>query len=188
MQVRLEDISNIRFGYYTKPKNKGEITYLQAKHFDESGNLIHQLDNFLGVDQKNNSHLLQNGEVLLIGKGFKNSAWVYEESFGPAVASSIFFVIRPDQNRVMPEYLSVVFNTPQTQSYFQTLGAGSSIPSIRKSELEAFPLHLPPLAIQDKIVGIKRIQDKDLELSNKIIAAKEKRFRAVIQKLINNEI
>lgn len=187
MQVRLQDISNLNFGYYAKPKEKGEITYLQAKHLDEMGKL-QQVDSFLEPDEKSHSHLLQHGDILLIGKGFKNSAWVYKESFGPAVASSIFFVIRPNQDKALPEYLSIIFNTPQTQNYFKTLGAGSSIPSIRKSELEVFTLHLPPLGLQQKIVGIKSLQDKDLELSHNIIAAKEKRNRAIIQQLIHNEI
>ncbi|SDZ47620.1 Type I restriction modification DNA specificity domain-containing protein [Rhodonellum ikkaensis] len=188
MTVRLEEISDLRFGYYTKPKEKGEIAYLQAKNFDEVGNSKQDLDNFLDPDPKNRLHLLNEGDILLIGKGNKNSAWVYKNEFGPAIASSIFFVIRPNQKKVLPEYLTIIFNTIQTQTYFQALGAGSSIPSIRKSELEAFTFILPPLALQEKIVGIKRLQNKELQLCKIIIAEKEKRNSAVINKLINEEI
>ena len=73
---------------------------------------------------------------------------------------------------------------PETQAYFQTLGAGSSIPSIRKSELEAFMVKLPSLKLQRKAIAIKQLHYKDMEISKKIISEKQKVYQAVIKNII----
>lgn len=187
MKVKLSDIAQLQFGVYEKPKETGNAAYLQAKHFDAWGNQHKQVDTFLQIDQKNETHLLQDGDILLVGKGQRNFAWTYHKSFGSAMASSIFFVIKPDTSRVIPEFLTIIFNMHQTQSYFQTLGAGSSIPSIRISELEVFTFSLPSMEVQQKTVSIKQLHYKDMELSNKILTEKQKLYQATIKELLSNK-
>ncbi|MFN6944437.1 MAG: restriction endonuclease subunit S [Cytophagaceae bacterium] len=182
----LGEISKIQFGLYDKPGDAGNTAYLQAKHFDEYGRKILPIDTFLNIDTKNEGHLLNEGDIILAGKGFRNFAWTYRDNMGPAIASSMFFVIKPYINVVLPEFLTTLFNSTQTQAYFQTLGAGSSIPSIRKSELEALPINLPSLEVQYKIVKIKELHDIDIALTNKIIEEKNKRFNSIVNALIFN--
>src|SRR5690606_13860018 len=167
MKIKLGEIAQLQFGLYTKPSDEGNAFYLQAKHFDDWGNQTEQIDTFIQVDPKNESHLLEDGDIILVGKGMRNFAWTYDISIGPAIASSIFFVIKVDRSRVIPEFLTTFFNMHQTQTYFQTLGAGSSIPSIRKSELEALTVELPPMELQKKAIGIKQLHYKDIEISSK---------------------
>ena len=184
MKTKLGDITQLQFGLYTKPAEEGNAVYLQAKHFDDWGNQTEQIDTFIQIDQKNKSHLLEDGDIILAGKGMRNFAWTYDKSFGPAVASSIFFVIKVNKLKVLPDFLTTLFNMPQTQESFQNLGAGSSIPSIRKSELEAFTIKLPPLELQQKAVAIKQLHFKDMEISKKIISEKQKVYHGVINNLI----
>ena len=184
MKVRLSDIARLQFGVYDKPKDHGNAAYLQVKHFDEQGNQTDEVDTFLQIDQKNESHLLNDGDILLVGKGHRNFAWTYRRAFGPAMASSIFFVIKPNREKVIPDFLTTIFNMPQSQAHFQTLGAGSSIPSIRKSELEAFTIKLPSLELQEKAIAIKQLHHQDMELSRKILSEKQRIYQAVIKNII----
>ena len=184
MQSKIGDIARLQFGIYAKPTDEGNAVYLQAKHFDDWGKPSDKVDTFIQIDKKNRGHLLEEGDIILVGKGMRNFAWTYDKAYGPAIASSIFFVIKPDRSRVIPEFLTTLFNMPQTQAYFQTLGAGSSIPSIRKSELEAFTIRLPSLELQQKAVTIKQLHYKDMEISRKIISEKQKVYQAVIKNII----
>ncbi|MEP1778864.1 restriction endonuclease subunit S [Reichenbachiella sp.] len=184
MKVRIGDVSQLQFGLYAKPIEHGSVAYLQAKHFDDWGNQTNELDTFIQFDQKNEAHLLEDGDILLAGKGMRNFAWTYHKDFGPAMASSIFFVIKPDRTKVLPEFLTTIFNMPQTQEHFQILGSGSSIPSIRKSELEAFTVKLPSLELQEKAIGIKQLHYKDMDLSKKILSEKQRVYQAVIKNII----
>lgn len=187
MRIKLDDIAQLQFGLYSKPTESGNAVYLQAKHFDDWGNQTEKVNTLIQIDQKNETHLLEDGDIILVGKGMRNFAWTYEKAYGPAIASSIFFVIKVDHSRVIPEFLTTLFNMPQTQVYFQALGAGSSIPSIRKSELEAFTIELPSFPLQEKAVAIKRLHYKDMELSQKILHGKQKVYQTVIKNLINTE-
>ncbi|MFO7823974.1 MAG: restriction endonuclease subunit S [Cyclobacterium sp.] len=186
MKVKLGDIAQLQFGFYSKSEEGGNAVYLQAKHFDDWGKQSYNIDTFISINKKNEAHLLEEGDILLVGKGLRNFAWVYQRAVGPAIASSIFFVIKPDRQKALPEFLNIVFNSPQIQSYFQTLGAGSSIPSIRKSELEALPLTLPPVEVQRKTIEISRIHDQDMELSRRIMEEKQKLYQAITHNLIFN--
>ena len=47
MQKQLKDIANIKFGLYVKPLEKGFAKYLQAKNFDDFGNLQNDIDAFV---------------------------------------------------------------------------------------------------------------------------------------------
>ena len=59
MKVRSGEISRLQFDLYTKPTEHGNAAYLQAKHFDDWGNQTDEIDTFIQIDQKNESHLLE---------------------------------------------------------------------------------------------------------------------------------
>ncbi|MFA7449142.1 MAG: restriction endonuclease subunit S [Weeksellaceae bacterium] len=181
---KLNDIAQLQFGYYAPPLEVGSVLYIQVKHFDELGRYNEQMDTFVDLDQKNETHILNEGDILFVGKGNRNFAWAYTKTVGPAIASSIFFVIKPDRNQVLPEYLTTIFNLPKNQIYFQSLGAGSSIPSIRKSELEMFPVPLPEMSVQKKIVELKQLHELEIRLTQEIVDKKRMLFQEVINQLI----
>ena len=184
MQKQLKDIANIKFGLYVKPLEKGFAKYLQAKNFDDYGNLQSDIDAFVNIDNKNESHLLEDGDVLFVGKGFRNFAWTYNKSMGPAIASSIFYVIRPNKQKVNPDYITTLFNSQKYQSQFQSMGAGSSIPSIRKGELESIIIAIPKLEIQNNIATISALHSEEIKLSNQIIEHKKALFQGIINKIV----
>src|SRR5690606_667205 len=131
------------------------------------------------ITEKSKNHLLEEGDVLFVGKGMRNFAWKYSADIGKAIASSIFFVIKPKPEFVDSGYLVTIFNSTKYQSFFQSLGAGSSIPSIRKNELEAVEIPLPSLEIQKKIATLNTLHQAELGLLGRLIDGKNKLFQAV---------
>jgi restriction endonuclease S subunit len=138
----------------------------------------------LSIDKKNESHILKDGDILFVGKGMRNFAWTYRKEYGLAIASSIFYVIRVYETSILPDYLTVLFNSSFYQNIFQQLGAGSSIPSIRKSELEVLLINVPSLEVQNNIVELNSMYLYDLDISNRIMEEKKKLFTSVLNKLI----
>lgn len=184
MQKQLKDIANIKFGLYVKTQDKGFARYLQAKNFDDSGCLIGQIDAFVSIDKKNESHLLEDGDILFVGKGFRNFAWTYKKSIGTAIASSIFFIIRVNHEIINPDYITALFNSQKYQSLFQSIGAGSSIPSIRKAELESIPVSIPSIELQNKIAEINKLHVEEVKLIKQIIEQKNTLYESVINQII----
>ena len=182
--MQLKDISDLQFGFYDKPKIEGGVRYLQVKHFNDFGLFKDEADEWVDITEKSKSHLLEDGDILFVGKGMRNFAWKYKADMGKAIASSIFFVIKPKQELVDTDYLVTIFNSSKYQSFFQSLGAGSSIPSIRKNELEAVEVPLPPIAIQRGIAKLNELHQEELRLTGRLIDEKNKLFQAVINDIL----
>ena len=184
MQTQLKNVGDLKFGLYVKPLEKGFAKYLQAKNFDDFGNVQSDFDAFINIDNKNENHLLEDGDILFVGKGYRNFAWTYNKSIGPAIASSIFYVIRVNKREVIPQYISTLFNSDKYQNQFQSMGAGSSIPSIRKGELESLLVDIPSLEIQNKIASLNNLHNSEISITNQIIQQKKVLFQGVINQLI----
>jgi restriction endonuclease S subunit len=184
MQIKIKEIANIQFGYYAQPSKFGTIPYLQAKHFNDFGQYTGENDTFLEEVPKSMANLLQNGDILFVAKGFRFFATLFNSTFGNAVASSIFFILSVDKSKIIPEYLVSVLNLPKNLMYFQQSASGSSIPSIRKSELADFTFNLIPLEEQKRVVALQELYLKDIEITNNIMFEKQKLFQTAISKII----
>jgi len=187
MEKVLLDIADLQFGLYEKPVESGTAIYLQVKDFDLNNQFSNEPSAFLNLNDKSSKHLLRDGDVIFVAKGFRTFAWTYKESLGPAIASSIFFVIKVDKTEILPEYLTTLFNSTAYHQIFQQLGAGSSIPSMRKSELEALKIYIPSLELQKKTVTINELHLQELQLTTQIMDEKQKYYNSIINQLISQE-
>lgn len=185
MTLRLGDFADIQLGIYDQPVDTGNTAYLQVRHFDDEGQLQQPPDTFIMTEVVPNAHDLRQGDVLLTGKGYRNFAWAYDPSIGRAVASPAFFVIRPRKELVLAGYLAIALNAPSAKKWLSMLGAGNSIPSIRKSELESMELDVPLLKTQKKIIELNRLYQSDMALSRQLMAEKQKVFYTAIRELIS---
>lgn len=184
MKTTLKDISSIQTGLFAKTDTKGDIVYLQAKHFNEQGKLNSILHADLKQDNITKKHLLRDGDVLFAAKGRKNFAAVYEEHNLPTVASTSFFVIRLIDKSILPEYLAWFLNHPSTQELLKSQAIGSAIVSISKSVLEKVEISLPDLQTQQAILKIWELRNNEKNLKQQIESLREKQ----IQQLIINAI
>jgi hypothetical protein len=91
LKTVLKNIATIQTGVFAKPISKGEIVYLQSKHFDENGELSDTLYPDLIADGKIEKHLLRKGDVLFSAKGTRNFAAICENENISSVASTSFF-------------------------------------------------------------------------------------------------
>jgi restriction endonuclease S subunit len=182
--VNIDSVSEIRFGLYAQPERFGSTAYVQVRQFNDDGRLIAEPDEFINIDKKAESHLLMEGDVLFVGKGNRLFSWCYHQTEQPAVASSIFFVLKPDLNVVIPDYLAAILNAGPSKAAFRKIGAGTNIFSIRKSELAAFQIPLPSMQQQKRVAALDRLHQKEVELAQQLISQKQNLYTAIISKLI----
>ena len=183
-KITLEQIADIKFGLYTETAPEGEIAYLQLRQFNDEGRLLSKANDFLNITNKTEGHLLKDGDVLFVGKGNRLFSWCYRDIEGPAIASSIFFVLRPNPKVIYPEYLAAFLNAPQAKAAFQQLGSGTNIFSIRKSELGAFQLPILPMQQQKRIAALAELHQQEIDLAQQLILQKQNLYTAIISKLI----
>ena len=182
MKTLIKDITHIQTGLFAKSSGIGELVYLQSRHFDEFGQLHSVLHADLMAEGVSEKHLLKNGDVLFAAKGTKNFAAVFENHNEPSVASTSFFVIRPTDNKVLPQFLAWFLNNPTTQNLLKGQAIGTSIPSISKQVLENLEITVPDIETQKAILQITKLRNKEKSLKQEIETLREKQIQ---QQIIN---
>lgn len=186
MKFKIKAIATIQTGLFAKPLSQGEVVYLQAKHFDELGNLSAAVHPDLLLEDISNKHLLRAGDILFAAKGTKNFAAVYEAHHLPAVASTSFFVIRLFNSKVLPEYLAWYLNNPSTQASLKAQAMGTSILSISKLVLEEMEIPVPSIEKQKAVVSISKLRWQEKSIQSKLDSLRDKKIQIQIINAINH--
>lgn len=182
MKIVIKNISSIQTGLFAKPMSNGDIVYLQAKHFNENGQLNTTLHADLNADNVTEKHLLKPGDIMFAAKGTKNFASVFESHNPSSVASTSFFVIRLTDKNILPEFLAWFLNQPATLKILKGQAIGTSIVSISKSVLEELEISIPSLKRQQVILQISHLRNVEKKLKQQIESLREKQIQ---QQIIN---
>jgi type I restriction enzyme, S subunit len=88
--------------------------------------------------------------------------------------------------KVLPEYLCHVLRSKEKEML--SLAGRTTVLYLNSSKCESINILLPPIAEQRKIAEILGTWDKAIALTEKLIAAKLKRKKALMQKLLTDKI
>ena len=170
----IKDIAKITTGYYAKTHSNGDVFYLQARDFDKYKGLSPNLEPNISGSDSLVKHYLNKGDVLFAAKGFDNFAATYAGGVEPAVASSIFIVLRGiDDSIILPEYLTWFINQPSSQLHLKRISKGSSLPSINKQGIGDFEIVIPDMKIQKMVMEIGKLRDSEKQYVEEIQKLKD---------------
>jgi hypothetical protein len=185
--LKIGDFVDIQFGPHLKTNVKGTIKYILAGHFDDDLNITNFKNSFVLSSAKTERFELRPNDVVLAGKGQRTFAWAYNESYGPMVPSSLFYLLRASDNVLSGSYLAAVLNTERMQHKLGLIGAGATVNSIPKKELNQLEIQIPSLDDQRNFLKIHSLLDKDIALTNKLLQAKRNLKRGVVNELLTNK-
>jgi len=185
--LKTGEIVDVQFGPHLKTNTRGNIKYLLAGHFDEDLNLTNFKDSFVAPSAKTQRFELKPNDVILAGKGHRTFAWAYNESFGPMVPSSLFYLLRASNDRVLGEYLAAVLNSERMQHQLGLIGAGATVTSIPKKELSQLEIVIPSINDQRNFLKIYNLLEKDIELTKKLLQTKRDLKRGLVNELLMNK-
>jgi len=180
--VYLKSILNyqgLSSGYSFRGKIKhlhnGGVRVIQLKDFKDNYTSIGRDCYFIDSDKIKDKYHLELNDILFIAKGTNNYALVYKGiDDTPTIASSALFVLKINKNLANPDFVAWYINQSKVQNYFKTNEAGTYNTSINKTTLEETPIALPSLETQYKIAKIANLHNKELAISNQLIALKNK--------------
>jgi len=169
MKKRIQDIAKVRSGIYMTEVPDGEIACLQVSDFDRKLNQFITPAPSLALNSRTKNHLLTKGDLILAAKGNYNFCTVFSKKMGKMVASSAFLVIQiQDKTMISPDYLCWILNREDTQAFLKANAIGTSMPSIGKTLIEALEVNIPLIDIQNKIVQIAGLQQREQQLHEEI--------------------
>lgn len=184
MRRKLGEIAKLKTGLFAKPEAKGDLVYLQVKHFDENGLLKTEIYPDLNENKVTEKHLLSDGDILFAAKGTKNFATVYENHNPPAVASTSFFVIRIKEKGLLPQFLAWYLNQPSTLKKLKEQAIGTAIPSISKAILEDLDIPEPETQVQHMILEIAALMRRENKIQNRLSKLRETKIQKQIFEII----
>lgn len=169
------------YSFRTKVENdpKGIIAVVQMKDLGNDYTSINS--NLIKVTPSSipQKYLLKVGDVLFISKGANNYAVIFDKEFD-AVAASAFFILRPDQKKVLPEYLTWYLNQKSVQQYIKDNRAGTYIPNVNKSTIEGIQINLPSMERQRNIANAARLLNTEQLLLKQIAKKRNELINAIL--------
>jgi restriction endonuclease S subunit len=176
----LKDIATIRSGYLFRSKIEpdvaGRYRVIQVGDITPDAQFSNSPLARVSLPDVKQTQILKTGDVLFISRGFRKQAVAIIEPLENTIATSQFFIIRPDE-KVLPEFLAWYINQRPAQRYIEEHSTGTSASLITLEALRTLPVEAPPVETQTRIVKIHQLSLREKELMEAI----RNRRRALIE-------
>lgn len=179
--VQLDSIANIRMGTTLRGRDatrsvaSGSCRLVRIGDVSQDGTWLNEV--FARIEPAENlreDQFLQDGDVLFPNRGNRTTAIAYRLDVSRALAGAQFFVLRPVQAKVLPEYLAWYLRAEESVRYFEERRKGTYVPIIQRSDLAELKIPLPSLTVQRTIVEIDALAVEEHDLAMQLAASKLK--------------
>lgn len=186
---QIKSLAHIRMGVTlrgrdaTRPVPSGSVHLVRIGDISQDGTLLN--DGFVRIEPNepiNEDLLLRSGDVLFPNRGTRTTALAYRLDLPHTLAGAQFFVLRPNIERVLPEYLAWFLRTEEAARYFEGRRKGTYIQIIQRSDLAEMEIPVPPLDIQQKIVEAANLAVEERILSERLAILKWKLTKGLLSK------
>jgi restriction endonuclease S subunit len=199
MKQKIKDIAEIRSGYQFRGKVEASddpnVAVIQIKDLGDRVNAFPgervgiQMADLIRVRMENpEPHFLQLGDVLFLSRGHRQVAAVVSEPVTDTIATGFFFVLRPDPRKVRPAFLAWFINQPDFQETLRPLSRGTHMPLVSKADFQDLSVTLPPLAVQDGILELQNLVERERELTAALLQKRGALAQAVSQELLSGRL
>lgn len=158
---KLKDIAEIKSGYPFRGKIKesknGTARAVQPKDISELGELIEEDLICTELTGKRQPDWLKRGDVIVINKGWRNTAAYIEHDYEHITLAPTLFLIRPKKDwasKLNMQFIAWQLNQAPTQNYFKRSAEGSLQVSLRKQIVEDTTIGIPSLEEQNTLANI----------------------------------
>lgn len=190
MKLKLQDIATINSGHTIRGRVDndplGDCAVIQMRDLDVEKHQLKDTSHRIKKQEVPQSQLLKSGDIIFLSKGANNYAFVYRKQYA-AVATSVFLVVRPNQERVSPEYLQWYLNQNATQIELQGKKEHSTVTNITKKTLEEIIIKVPSIQTQKKLVNLYQLWEVEKEKTQKLIAMKDRYYNNLVLEEIERE-
>ena len=191
MKKRLKSIAEIRTGYQFRGKVSADedanVAVIQIKDIDER--LSVRFDDLVSVKMdKPEPYLVSQGDVLFLSRGHRLYAALISEPVQDTVATGYFFILHPNQRLVRSDFLAWYMNQPDFQDGLRPFLRGSHMPLISKSDFQNLTIKVPPLAVQQRILQLRHLSDREQELASALQQKKAELVEAISRKLMLGQL
>jgi Type I restriction modification DNA specificity domain len=172
--------ATLNFREAVKPEPGGRVGIVQAKDvglgtLDVSG-LVYVSE----LPIRGEPPLLKTNDVLLQTRGTSYRCGIVPEGIPALVAAGSLYVLRTISPCIDPRFLVLFLNLPTTQAALRKVATGSHILNIRREELAALAVPMPPLRDQVALVALGELFNRSFELEQRLHQLRLQELHALI--------
>lgn len=175
--LRLRDICDIQIGYTVRRrirKAQDGVLTVQLRDVPPSGSVDPTHLTRLHVEVVPEKYLVGSGDVLFRSRGESNTACALDDRFQErALAMLPLFILRPNRDVVLAEFVAWAVNQPRAQRHFNRFACGTNMRMIPRAAFADLEVTLPGLNVQRSVVALDALARRERRLS--IRAAEERR-------------
>ena len=191
MKKRIRDIAEIRTGYQFRGKveaaDDANVAVIQIKDIDDR--LKVRVEDLLPVKLDNpEPYLVTQGDVLFLSRGHRQYAALVSEPVRNTVATGYFFILHPDQDMTRSDFLAWSINQPAFQDSLRPFTRGSHMPLVSRSDFQDLTITLPAMAVQDRILALQQLIDRERELTTALQMKRGKLVEAISRELLTGRL
>lgn len=184
---QIGSIAEIRMGATLRGRDatrsvpNGRFQLVRIGDISQDGQLLtDKFDRIHPTESVSDELILRPGDVLFPNRGTRTTAFTYLLESSDVIAGAQFFILRPDRNFVVPEYLAWFLRSEEAARYFDGRRRGTYVQIIQRGDLSELEMPLPPLNVQRRIVELADLAVTERKLSEQLSQLK--------WKLLNNEL
>lgn len=177
--IKLGSIAEIRMGATlrgrdaTRPVPNGRFRLVRIGDLSQDGQWItDQFDRISPGESISPELLLRPGDVLFPNRGARTTACVFQFGYEDALAGAQFFLLRPDAQVLLPEFLAWYLRSQEAARHFDERRTGTHVKIIQREALTELNMPLPPLKVQGQIVELSQLQVTERDLTAEIAELK----------------
>lgn len=184
IQITLGTLAEIRVGYpfrgAIEPVVGGVIPVIQMKDFSATGLMDWDAVIRTRLTGRREADWLASGDVLFVARGNHYYAAALEAVPNRTVCGPHLYHLRVWRGiEVLPKFLAWQINQPPIQRLLRQAAEGTNQLSIRRAELEALPISVPSLAVQEQVVRLSEAAARERTLLDQLILNRERQLSAL---------
>ena len=192
--MKLNDIATIRTGLVLSRK-KAALDDLEQYHYKQitlksfSNSVTLQtyyFDDFISIETIDKKYLSQAGDIIVRLREPNTAVYIDEESAG-LVVPSLFAIVRVSESTLNNTFLAHYLNSMEVKKVLERERKGTTIPMIKTKDLGELTLHLPPLNVQQNIVDLMALSEKEITLLESLKEEKQRYSQAILNNIIQQE-
>lgn len=209
-KYKLREIAEIAIGYQHREKvshvDHGTHRLIQGRDILRSEDLADDSDDHSGwrvltqeldrVTPKGDAsrYRIQPGDLLFVSRGTTNVAVPLVEPFikpipfdwDTLIPAYVFYILRPDRQRVLPEYLAWYINQWPAQAFLARHSRGTLVKLLPKRVFEELEVPVPPLEKQRLIVDLEHLRAREEYLVRKLAETRGRLVQQISLAAINH--
>lgn len=189
--VHLDKVAKIQTGIAkgkTGLVNPVSIPYLRVANVQDGYFDLTEVKLIIVSEREVERYLLRQGDVVLteggdwdkLGRGA-----IWDGSIDPCLHQNHLFVVRPNSDVLLPEFLACLTTSRYGRKYFASCSKQSTnLASINSTQLRHFPVPLAPRNEQWALCSILRAADDEANNVTNILQAKRRLKQGLMQQLL----